>query len=384
MAHRRTDARVVARLQRADPPLDRRAHRLAEVLHRLDAHPGPPARGEGEDAVVIAAGRQSVGQHEQGLFLDVEHAVSVDPSVRRERNVDQQRDREVVPLRAHRDVDPIEPAAAGAQIAARADQRIEVEVVPVRLGAQDLAAGPQRLELPSHLADLAAHGSRPAPRSRLVSDAVASPARGNDRADRRRCGSPIPDRAGRPSSRAASTASGGRSRSNFSLVAGLPVRLPDREFLEIVGRLPASSSSLSSEGRSTLTISAMARIFSKRLSTKGSRALGVVLALAHREALARVRRRGLGAARALVVALARGGRARASSNRPTADMAGRADIRQAPRRAAASRRSSRPRGACGRRRRHPAGRARSAPPPVRCAAVGGRGRGTAVAAESAV
>src|SRR5947207_2136802 len=70
-----------------------------------------------------------MGENEQGLLLHVQNAISVDPGVRRKGHIDEQRDREVVTLRAHREMDAIERAAAGAEIAARADQGIYVEIV---------------------------------------------------------------------------------------------------------------------------------------------------------------------------------------------------------------------------------------------------------------
>ena len=109
--------------------------------------------------MVIAAGRQAVRKHQQRLLLDVEHAITVDPGIRRERDVDEQRDGKIVRLAvASPDGRDRAPATAGAEIAARAHQRVEVEIVPVGLGAHQFMARPQHLETAAHLADVATHG----------------------------------------------------------------------------------------------------------------------------------------------------------------------------------------------------------------------------------
>ena len=114
-----------------------------------------------------------MGQNEQGLLLHVQDAISVDPGIRRKGHIDEQRDRHVVTLRAHREMDAIERAAAGAKIAARAHQCVYVEIVPVGLRPHEFVAGPQRFELPPHLADPAAHGLRPGAQFSPVSLASA-------------------------------------------------------------------------------------------------------------------------------------------------------------------------------------------------------------------
>ena len=83
-----------------------------------------------------------MGENEQGLLFHVQNAISVDPGVRRKRDIDEQRDRQVVTLRAHREMDAIERPAAGAKIATRAHQRVNVEIVPVGLRPHEFVAGP--------------------------------------------------------------------------------------------------------------------------------------------------------------------------------------------------------------------------------------------------
>jgi hypothetical protein len=56
-----------------------------------------------------------MGQNEHGLLLHVQDAISVDPGVRRKRHIDKRRVRQVVTLRAHREMDAIERAATGAK-----------------------------------------------------------------------------------------------------------------------------------------------------------------------------------------------------------------------------------------------------------------------------
>ena len=124
---------------------------------------------------MVAAGREPWARTSSASFST--SSTRWPSTQRRSRaNVDQQRDGEVVPLRAHRQVDAVGARRAGAQVAARADQRIEVEVVPVRLGAHQFVARPQRLEPPPHLTDVAADGfvRRPV---LAVSDAAAASTR---------------------------------------------------------------------------------------------------------------------------------------------------------------------------------------------------------------
>ena len=100
MADCRADAGVIARPENG--PIRRSTAApigSPKALDGLQPDPGPATRCEGEDAVVVAAGRQSVGENQQGLLLHVEHQVAVNPGVGRERDVNQQRDGEIVPLR---------------------------------------------------------------------------------------------------------------------------------------------------------------------------------------------------------------------------------------------------------------------------------------------
>ena len=84
---------------------------------------------------------------------DVDHAAGADKGVGRERRVDQQRDGDIAPLLASRDIDAVRTLSARREVGAGADDRVEVEVVAVDLRARLLAVRPERLELTPHLAN---------------------------------------------------------------------------------------------------------------------------------------------------------------------------------------------------------------------------------------
>lgn len=103
---------------------------------------------------MVAAGGKPVRQDEQRSLLHVEHALAIDPRIGGKRDVDKQRRRQIVPPRAHRQMDAIERCAARPQIAPRADERIDIQVETVGLAAHHLVLRPQRLEAPPYMADM--------------------------------------------------------------------------------------------------------------------------------------------------------------------------------------------------------------------------------------
>ncbi len=228
--------------------------------------------------------------------------------------------------RAHRQMHAIKSAMAGIEIAARAHQRVDVEVVADRPArASPVVSGRKVSNLRRTLRmrrRIASSEPTPRPPRRHRRSR-----RGNGPADRRRCDNSIRDTAGRcraglcPPPRAA-----GRDRIS-ACSPDAPCAWRSRASSRSSAALRASSSSVSSEGRSTLTISAIARIFSKRLRMNGSR-----LAVSSRSRRARSAcgcrvpppaPRGL----RLVVLARRGNGNRGSSNRPIADTAASADSR---------------------------------------------------------
>ncbi len=152
MADRGADTGVVAGLQRGDARLDRRPHRLVEALHRLDPDPVAPARGEGQDLVVVAAGGEPMGEDGQCLFLHIEHTQVVEPGIGRERDIHQRGHGEVMRLRPARQMDAVAAGAAGGEIGLAAHHRVEIEVGTVDLAALRLAQRAQSLEPAADLA----------------------------------------------------------------------------------------------------------------------------------------------------------------------------------------------------------------------------------------
>ena len=130
------------------------AERLLEALDDADIDL-PATRGEGQDREGVATGLDAAGECRERLLLDVEHPSALDPAVGGQGGIDQEGDGEIARPAAGVEVDGVAAAPAGRKVDARADQGVGVELVAVELGAQDLAPGPQRLELASHAADLA-------------------------------------------------------------------------------------------------------------------------------------------------------------------------------------------------------------------------------------
>ena len=106
--------------------------------------------------MAVATGGKSVCEHQQSLLLDVQNPAIVDPRIGGERHVHEKCDCEVVRLPPTGQVNAVGSDSAATKLAARADQGIDIELLAVDLGAQDLVLRPEGLELPPHVADSAA------------------------------------------------------------------------------------------------------------------------------------------------------------------------------------------------------------------------------------
>ena len=161
MADRGAKARVVAGLQRGDALFRRLGHRLGKVLDGLHEDPVPLQRGKGVDREIVAAGVKTPGQRRQRLTFDVDHGAAVMAvagygAFGGPRDVQQDRHRQIAPLRPCLAPDAVGPLATSPQIDLRAHRAFGIKLIPVRVAGGGDQAGPQRLELAADGADAGA------------------------------------------------------------------------------------------------------------------------------------------------------------------------------------------------------------------------------------
>ena len=151
---RRPHARVVARRDRRDPPLDGGPVALVEQLDAEELRAQPFHPREAVDRVAVAERLEPLAEQHERLADR-----RVDPALGRGGHVDEEDRRDVARVAHEADEEPIRGRAPGGEIGAGLDRRVEVDLVAVALSAHEALAGAHRLEGAADARERAAVGA---------------------------------------------------------------------------------------------------------------------------------------------------------------------------------------------------------------------------------